>query len=256
MSTFVKTTIDKLKRLSKVKFLSTFIFLFTYLVLNPILYLHFGHTYLIKFENGAPVYSPVENDLLVYITSWFSFAEEIESFNTPVLDAMTISVFSVNFILPLVIILIADVVYAFRPFFLVFRPIRKVQVDMNPAKVYFLSVCASYVVNGVYWIKNGYPGTGISIVGFCFSLSYTIAWILQYFKFERINNMKHSRLRRSFFYGVTSFFIIIFCVGPYVYDNPYAGTHLMGFMIFLALSLILLLVTLIQESKKSQKESG
>ena len=117
------------------------------------------------------------------------------------------------------------------------------------------------MVSKIYRLRNGslfaFSGDlGISIVGFCFSLSYTIAWILQYFKFERINNMKHSRLRRSFFYVVTSFFIIIFCVGPYVYDNPYVGTHLMGFMIFLALSLILLLVTLIRESKKSQKESG
>ena len=233
----------KIVSTGRIKFLSTVTFVTTYLILNSVLYAHFGKAYQVKMGSGGLVYSPYENNLLVYLTSWFSFAEMIplpQFVNVPVYRALQISVWSSNFMIPLIMFTVADVVYAFRPFFLVFRPIRKVQVDMNPAKVYFLSVCASYVVNGVYWIKNGYPGTGISIVGFCFSLSYTIAWILQYFKFERINNMKHSRLRRSFFYVVTSFFIIIFCVGPYVYDNPYVGTHLMGFMIFLALSLILL----------------
>ena len=181
-------------------FITTAIFFFTYLVLNPFLYIHFGNSYLVKFgKNGMVEYSPVENNLLVFLTSWFSFAELVPHYSTPVAKALygSITDSSLTFPTAAITIVAADVVYAFRPAWLRLNICKWKFPLFSPWMVYILAVLSTYTVNWIALQEYHYPITGISIVGFCFLMIYLAATLVVFARYTFNSFNKSARQYRD-----------------------------------------------------------
>ena len=168
--------ITALRRLTGISFLSSFMFFSTYLVLNSVLYSLYGNSYLLSFgKTGLLVNSTVENKPLVFLTSWFSFAEMVH-YNISVPNALWTSVTdkSLNFPIPAITIVLADVVQHYRPSWLEIK-IQSVDIPaFFPIVVYSFSALSTYTVSLINWSKYGYPVSGISIVALCFLVTYLI----------------------------------------------------------------------------------
>ena len=165
----------KIVSTGRIKFLSTVTFVTTYLILNSVLYAHFGKAYQVKMGSGGLVYSPYENNLLVYLTSWFSFAEMIplpQFVNVPVYRALQISVWSSNFMIPLIMFTVADVVYYRKCSWLLIE-FKNCRLNFSPVWVYLSAILSTLISSGWVYITHGYPSTGISIIGFSVLVFYS-----------------------------------------------------------------------------------
>lgn len=221
-----------------IKFLSTITFISTYVILNSVLYTHFGRAYQVTLGSGGLVPSPHENNLLVCLTSWFSFAEMIplpQFVNVPVYRALQVSVCSLNFTIPLITIGLADSFYFLNDSRMLLE-FKKCRLNFSPGRVYISAILSTLVCSGWTWKTYGYPNTGISIIGFSVLIIY-----LFWFPFFSALTLSWSN---SFKKIVTIFIILlVFLIGivvaydQYLLNNESAHAHLIGFVLFLLILL-------------------
>ncbi len=142
----------------------TLLFIGSYCALNPVLYHIFGQSYL--------TIPSAENRWLVFASGPFSFDENITSPNVSFWQIMIQGFFSLkavtNFEITALWIFLVE---WFLPNGIELRSIR-----VWPLQTYILSLFSTYATSLIIWSmpEFGLPGTGTSITGVCFVLTYAL----------------------------------------------------------------------------------
>lgn len=215
------------------------IFTFFYLGVNGIVLLFNGFKY------------PV-NPLFTFLTSWFNLSEDYSKFY----DSFYIGFVS-NFLEPLVIITGYECYN--RITFL-----KHESYFLTAEYSFVFGVIATYLLSLFNWIVHNSPGSGSSILSFCFSISLIIYMLIEVIfifgkKFNKGDTPSHRILKRRLYVRVVliptlSYFVYV----TLVYDNPSWTLHLAGLWVFIILAGIFFIIrsfsNLIKQRKKNARQ--
>ena len=218
------------------------IFFGTYIVGNSVFYLIFGNSYL---------ETPAENQTLVFLTTWFSFAEKVPVQNTPLLQALRESVFDWNFGVPAIILTASSSAQYWKPQWLELRIKEYRFPHFNPGWVYGLSILSSYAVSFLRW-QYGHlkPSTGISIIAVCLLATYPIASLALFLREFKGRSLENTIL-------ALIGFVVIISGAVYVLSGYEGnGLHVAGLILYFLFALALAGVALFRRSPQTSTSQG
>ena len=206
------------------------------------MYLIFGNSYL---------ETPDENQTLVFLTTWFSFAEKVPVPSTPLVQALYESVATWNFGIPAIVLAVSSFAQYQKPQLLELHIKEYRFPHFDPSYTYGLSILSSYAVSLLRWqYEHLKPSTGVSIVAVCLLATYPIASLALFLR-EVIGR----NLRCAIITLIASVAVILgaLYVAPGYEGN---GLHVAGLILYFIFSLVLASVVTIRRYADRNEQSG